>query len=457
MNKYVLLSYKNYLIIFLLCLIFPLLITRYTLVLSLIVVGIGGMLVIRRKSLGYFLFIALFSCIPSQFGGDANISTFNIVNRYCEYFPILLSLLYIPFVKKSGFLRNELSLFFLLVILCIFWYIYTLNEGELIILLKYGLFLSILILFYHSSTRRQEFYLMFDAVALVAGVYMAIEFFLRYNPYQDFINYGSEGIDEFDVAKAFRPNGILCNPLTTSIVFLMELNFLFVRYLEKKKMNYLMLFLTFVFCLLCVSRTAILGAIIITLTSFYLRTKTTKKIPWKLYTSIILGTALVVSVFGIALDYLMLRFSDGGLDVGITSRMSNYTSVFNLLCDHPFGVGSTNLIDIIEKRYAGAGWIPGFKTLDNFFLTYFGEYGLLSIIPFLFFFYWFIYARKRKTNIVSYYQAILLLITFFFVSFSYNWETYNFILASLGGIIGVVIRDLNNKEIDESLSCNSNI
>lgn len=436
---------RNFLVILVICFLFPLLITRYTALLSLAVVCVSCILAITRKELGYFLFIALLSCIPSQFGADADTSVFTTVNRYCEYFPLLLALLYIPKIKKSKFIRQELVFFLLLFILCTLWYVITMKEVEITVLFKYGLFFSVIIIFYKSSISRDDFYKMFDAVALVAGIYMTIEFFWRFAPYEEFINYGEGGIEQFDIASAFRPNGILCNPLTTSIVFLMELIFLFSRYLEKNKMNVSMTILTFLFCLMCVSRTAIAGALLIVLTSFYLKVKTSKNIPWKLYLSIGIGAAVVVSVFGVAIDFLLQRVSDGGgPDVGITFRLSNYVSVFNLVCDHPLGVGASNLIKVIETKYAGPGWISGFVTLDNFFLTSLGEYGLLFFVPVLFFFYWFVYARKKRTNIALYQQSVLIMITFFFASFSYDWESYNFILASLGGIVGVIVRDMEN-------------
>lgn len=436
----------NFLAVLIICLLFPWLITRYTSVFSVAIVGVALILVVMRKSLGYFLFIALLSCIPSQFGADADFSVFTFVNRYCEYFPILLGLLYIPLVKKSKFIRTELIIFFSLFCLCAFWYIITMKDVEITILFKYGLFFSILILFYKSSITREDFYKMYDSVALVAGIYMAIEFFLRIAPYEEFINYGVDGIEQFDIASAFRPNGILGNPLTSTIVFLMELVFLFARYIETNKINIVLTILTFLFCLLCVSRTAIAGAIIIVITSFYMKVKISKKIPWKLYLFVGIGAAAIVSIFGIAIDFLLQRVSDGGgPDVGITFRLSNYISVFNLVCDHPFGVGMSNLIKVVETQYAGPGWIPGFVTLDNFFLTAIGEYGIFSFIPISFYFYWFIYARKRKKNTVTYQLAFLILITFLFVSFSYDWESYNFILAALGGILGVVMRDFDNR------------
>lgn len=443
---------NNFLAILIICLSFPWLITRYTSVFSVAIVGAAFILVLMRKSIGYFLFIALLSCIPSQFGADADSSVFTFVNRYCEYFPILLALLYIPFVKKSKFIRSELIIFIALFCLCTLWYIIAMKNEEITILFKYGLFFSLLILFYKSSITREEFYKMYDSVALVAGIYMAIEFFLRIAPYEEFINYGVDGIEQFDIASAFRPNGILGNPLTSTIVFLMELVFLFVRYLETNKINIILIILTFFFCLLCVSRTAIAGAILIVAVSFFLKVKSSKKIPWKLYLFIGVGVAVVVSVFGIAIDFLLQRVSDGGgPDVGITFRLSNYFSVYNLVCDHPLGVGVSNLIRYIETQYAGPGWIPGFVTLDNFFLTAIGEYGLFSFIPIFFYFYWFIYTRKRKNNTVTYQLSFLIMITFLFVSFSYDWETYNFILAALGGILGVVMRDF-----EKSSTCLTN-
>lgn len=438
---------RNYLVILVICFLFPLLITRYTTLLSLVVVCVSCILAITRKELGYFLFIALLSCIPSQFGADADTSVFTTVNRYCEYFPLLLALLYMPKIKKSKFIRQELVFFLLLFILCTLWYVITMKEVEITVLFKYGLFFSVLIIFYKSSISRDDFYKMFDAVALVAGIYMTIEFFWRFAPYEEFINYGEGGIEQFDIASAFRPNGILCNPLTTSIVFLMELVFLFSRYLEYNKINVPMTIVTFIFCLMCVSRTAIAGALLIVLVSFYLKVKITKSIPWKLYLFIGLGAAIVISIFGVAIDFLLQRVSDGsGPDVGITFRLSNYLSVYRLVCDHPLGVGVSNLIKVIETKYAGQGWIPGFVTLDNFFLTSLGEYGLFCFVPVLFYFYWFIYARKNKRNSAIYQQAVLIMITVFFISFSYDWESYNFILAALGGIIGVIIRDLDKSK-----------
>lgn len=443
-------SNKLHLIVILvICSTFPILVTRYTLLFSIGIVLLSFIMMFFNKRLAVLTFIAMLACIPSQFGEDANMSTFSMINRYCSYVPFLLALFFSPSIYKRTFLKNNVLFFVLYAIVCLIWYFINGDIAEITILLKFGLYLSFIIIFYSSKVTQEEYFRAFDLITIIYGIYYSLEFFLRYTPYESFFHYGLDGIDTFDLFSVFRPHGLLGNPLISSVLFLFELVFIMFRYIKFGKMNKLMLVFTFILCLLTVSRTSIVGAVMIISTGLYFKALTTRKIPWKFITCICVAIVILICFSEIFFGSLINRFSNNdGPDVGITFRLSGFIAVKNLFLDNPLGVGVSPLLKIIEMKYATANWIFGFKTLDNYFLTQIGQYGILAFIPCCCSFNWFIYIWNRrkslKTDCTIYYGMVMILLLLMLISFSHDWEVYNFILATLGSVVGLLIRDFDN-------------
>lgn len=440
-------------VIFVVCSTFPLFITHYTSLFSIVMVLLSFMIMFFNKKLATLLFITILACIPSQFSEEANISTFTMTNMYCSYMPLLMMFFYCPLIQKRNFLKTNVMFFLLYAMICFIWFLINGDISEITILLKFGLLLAFVIIFYSSKITQEEYFRSFDIITIVYGIYYSLEFFFRYTPYESFFLYG---IDYFDLLSAFRPNGLLGNPLISCSLFLLELVFIMFRYIKFGKINKTMLVLTLILCLLTVSRTSIVGAIMIISIGVYFKAFKAKRTLWKFLVCISIGIVIIISLSEIFLITLINRFSDNdGPDVGITFRLSGFIAIGNLFLENPFGVGLSHLLKTIEMKYAPANWIYGFKTLDNYFLTQIGQYGILAFIPCCCSFYWYIYIRNRKksfeTDNAIYYGIVMILSLIMLISFSFDWEIYNFILATLGSVVGLLIRDFDNNYLSKNL------
>lgn len=111
-------------------------------------------------------------------------------------------------------------------------------------------------------------------------------------------------------------------------------------------------------------------------------------------------------------------------------REAAFATVEKLIRDKPFGVGKWQIDNVIATQgYATWGFIVGFGTLDNFFLTQIAAYGYFSIVAFYFYFQYYFYFLKNL-------QALKLLCFLFLIwvsiSFSFDLESYPAVLIIFG-------------------------
>ena len=360
------------------------------------------------------------------------------------YGPILLAL-------YKGFLGETMSLFktyktfiVLYCILCIFWFVINNDSNEISLIPKYILFVSVIFLFCKTDVNRDSFYNAFDATTIIYGVFVLIEFFLRWNPYADFLQYGVDDLNDF--VNVFRPNGLIGNPLISGELFLFEICFICCRYIEKNEISYVLLGVIFLFSLATISKTPILGGMVLLFITFFINSRYTGKLPLGPILIITILIIIIMSVSDVFISFLMERISDRDSDTSTNFRIGTFDITYRLFLDHPFGVGITNLFKLIESQYANNSWIKNFETLDNVFLSQIALYGLGSILPLTLLYKWMIYILRIKNNVckVSKSKYIFILMVLF-VSFTHDWEGYNISLTVIGAYAGLNIRDLSNK------------
>ena len=136
---------------------------------------------------------------------------------------------------------------------------------------------------------------------------------------------------------------------------------------------------------------------------------------------------LVNTFFSELLSDNITRLGNAQNELG--HRLAAFDGVFNVFMDNPLGVGR-ELNHLLDTEYKTNGWIVGFSTLDNFFLTQIGMYCIFSFLYIMLYTYGFFYAFKyRKCNKIVFYCICMLYLCVTFISFSFNWEAYTSILS----------------------------
>ena len=272
---------------------------------------------------------------------------------------------------------------------------------------------------YISSKDRMEInsvYIYFNAIFLCTGVYGILESFCGICPYKYNL--------EFSV---FRASGLLGHPLVLAIITLLYQVFLYVRYIYTKKFNFFLYIFSIIVAMITVSRTvyivyAVLLLYFLFITNFF---KSLKKI-------VTLLTVALLVIYGIIYFFpdlsegIIYRFVNGEA----YHREAAFATVEKLIRDKPFGVGKWQIDNVIATQgYATWGFIVGFGTLDNFFLTQIAAYGYFSIVAFYFYFQYYFHFLKNL-------QALKLLCFIFLIwvsiSFSFDLESYPAVLIIFG-------------------------
>lgn len=295
-----------------------------------------------------------------------------------------------------------------------------------------------------------EFFRLLDVIMICTSAYVILEYFFNYSPYQtvyDSINF---------VDIIFRARGLLGHPLVLSSFILIYQATIYSRKLITNKKYYLLLSLSLVVGLLTASRTTLIVMILEFILFFIIsgHYRDVRKFIWILISSSILVFSMIF-LFQSQINDNLNRVENGNSD----HRLAGYKSVFNLVQDYPFGVGEADLIRVIDiGGYKAKGLIKGFETLDNFYLTQIGSYGLFSIIIFYFYYYFLIRAFKnRKKNMPAFKSILIVYIVWSLLGFSFNMEQYLCISILMYGIISVLLKELeSNKKIEGYNGINNN-
>ena len=125
---------------------------------------------------------------------------------------------------------------------------------------------------------------------------------------------------------------------------------------------------------------------------------------------------------------------------GASHRFAAWKTSYNLFLDNWLGVGHSNIMQQIKNGgYAAQGFSANFTTLDNFFLSQFCAYGLMALLPIVYFFYIPLLAYKKRMWIpLEFKVSIMLFVLIFLTSFSFCWESaplVNLLSFSFFGIL----------------------
>ena len=272
---------------------------------------------------------------------------------------------------------------------------------------------------YISSKDRMEIssvYIYFNAIFLCSGIYGILESFFGICPYKYDLDFA-----------VFRASGLLGHPLVLAIITLLYQVLLYVRYIYAKKFNFLLYIYSLIVAMVTVSRTVYIVYVVLLLyflfiTNFF---KSFKKM-------LALMTVAFLIVYGIMLFFpdlfngIIYRFVNGEA----YHREAAFATVEKLIRDRPFGVGKWQIDNVIATQgYATWGFIIGFGTLDNFFLTQIAAYGYFSIVAFYFYFQYYFHFVK---NIKALKLLCFILLIWISISFSFDLESYPAVLVIYG-------------------------
>jgi hypothetical protein len=444
---------KNDIVLFLLVLsvfyIIPHSFVSSNFIYSILFYGIVVLWLFFVKKEGFsIVFISVIFCIP-QISDDAridllksNISLLYFFNRVIilgMFIGVCMKKVKIPFFNVNLLL---LVLFILIMSIC-----HSIVSGYP----EYMLWLDrILLLFLFASivyVDRMEIVKMLFFIDVIMGitfVYVLLDFFFIYSPYAE--------IYESSYANFYedRAKGLLGHPLILSIAVIFYQILLFSRivvYKEKLIIPWLVcIFLT----LFSVSRTPVLTLgicffLYIINTSF--NTSLFSKIK-RVFSLLGLIAVIIVSgyVFEDYVQSIFYRFST----TEDPHRLAVYDTVLNIVDDYPFGVGENRLLDIAySSKYSEYGLLSFVRTLDNFFATFYGSYGVLFIFPVCFYYYYFYNLFKdknvRKNNIFRT-LIVPLYLNITFLGFIVSFESYTMFLVLIAVFIAVFYKELEKQE-----------
>lgn len=285
-----------------------------------------------------------------------------------------------------------------------------------------------------------------DIVFVVTFLYL-IGQWLGYYPYE---NLREQQLAEIKWVQEYnRLGGLSCNSLCLTIILLFEAVSIWSRFILYGKMNYKLLAMLIVALLLTISKTAIIGFLFMSLYGLYVVLISQRKI--KLFVVLTIALVTIMILLNTFFSELFLdnitRLGNAQNELG--HRFAAFNGVFNVFLDNPFGVGE-ELSYLLDTKYRTLGWIVGFSTLDNFFLTQIGKYGIFSLLYMMLYLYGFFYALKyRKNNKSAFHCVCMLYLCIAFISFSFNWEAYMAILSFICLFSALYIKILQNTNLDK--------
>ena len=380
---------------------------------------------------GYSLVImSLCLCRPVLFYGGFEASAVRGYFLYLNYFyfflPLVLSIILILKRKLIPYI-SALFLSFVYILIGLIYNDQIYHQFYIISCTHLAFFVC-----YHDRIPLKDTFKLFSVLFILTAIYAALEFHFKICPYSE-VYYLSNSYD--NINSVGRAVGLFGNPLILCVVAIIYLAFLYSQNLSFKNVPYLLVLICIYVLLIVVSRTAIISFIGLSIVYFF-SSRIFKTITRTVrFTFFFLVTALLLSVFfGDVIDSLTFR-----LEYSTAShRLSSYQTTINILSDKLFGLGSRDFGQKIIP-YAAAGKEEGINTLDNFFLTQFGFYGILGFIMIYYYLFYFIKSfNYRRTNPVFFRQILLFFTAFCLVGFSFDLEAYFNIDFIIFGLLGLI-------------------
>ncbi len=300
-------------------------------------------------------------------------------------------------------------------------------------------FIYVILLFYNCMFERfslKAFYLLFSALFLFISFYAITDYFFHFTPYN--LLYSIHDLEiQYSVNEVFRARGLMGHPLLLSAQAGLYIGMTLMMYTFMKKHNIYMLamiILALFVSLLTASKTSLLLIAVELLYFAYLSFKTKQTMHMIAMSAIIIIIAIVTyNYWSTQYENFIFRLYHSGTE----HREAAYSSVANLFSDNPFGVGIDNINTEI-KRYATYGLIKDF-TLDNFFLRQIAAYGVLAVIPCMFYYFYLYPAHRFRRIYPALFPALLMFaLLWTFVGVSFNLETFISLKTPFFAIIGFV-------------------
>lgn len=298
-----------------------------------------------------------------------------------------------------------------------FYSLITGNNQEFLSVLYAVIYLSMMhFISSKDNMRTSSVFKYFDVIFICTGIYGILESFCGICPYEYDLNFA-----------VFRASGLLGHPLVLAIVTLLYQVMLYVRYIYTKNFNFLLYFFSILVAMITVSRTvyivyAVLLLYFLIVTKYFVRFK---RIVALIAAAALIGAG-VIYFFPDLYEGIVYRFVNGEA----YHREAAFATVEKLFRDKPFGVGIWQIDNVIATQgYATWGFIVGFGTLDNFFLTQIAAYGYFSIVAFYFYFQYYFHFLK---NLQALKLLCFLFLIWFSISFSFDLESYPAVLIIFG-------------------------
>lgn len=400
------------------------------------------------------LLVAIALCLP--LGMSSTGVVFPEVNRMKNAFQTILML--IPFIsgyyllqRKNIESRQILTLMILMVLLGVFFTISTRDLNEFLrltrgVALTFGFFV---LCYYDKEITIKDVFVCFDLMFVISLYYGISEFFFQNSPYQ----YMTEATLSFNYGRA---RGILGHALFLSGLAIIYQSIIFIRYMITQKFYYVQELLCIIMALIVVSRTTAIVMLVEFLLFFMLNFEK-KKLKFLVFNIIVLSIIgyFVMYFGGDIIRMLLIRFGE----TEESHRLSAYSAALKLFSHNPIGVGYEHIMqEIIRGHYYSYGFSKYFTTLDNFFLTQLAAYGIFASLTVYSYFFFLIKSIKQKIKYPLLYKVMILLyVPFILQSFTFNWDSSNFLCLMLFGLTGYLYRYIKLLKINEITSINNNL
>lgn len=356
---------------------------------------------------------------------------------------IIFWFLYNRFILKKSNKAFDVKIIVCFISLLFISLIYSINNNNYTDLINWiNTFIYFYLFFYIASNEEisiKDFFYLLDVIFILTFVYVIIEVFFFYTPY---ISLYLDEINNQNVYEG-RARGLLGHPLILSSFLILYQSTLYFKLILYKKFHWILFIMTFIFGILTNSRTTILLMSIFVL--YYFIINKIYKNPKKL---LLLITILITGSTGIiyTMESLLLKVLERIHEDSLGHRQAAYGSTYNFFMDHILGVGYDGLTKkIVMGGYAEKGLIKDFGTLDNFFLTQIGAYGIFSLLVFYFYFYIFLKVyRIRKINKNVYHCFLMLFISWFFIGLSFDLNFFLCILLAYSSLFGILMKEYKN-------------
>jgi len=209
-----------------------------------------------------FILIAMALCIPgvSDEGNDFITSPVNA--NFFLFIRAAIVLFYLTYLIKYRKFGPIKSISIAIIVFALFYSAYLADLYELKKWINMLIYVPLFFLIckWDKATLKESF-VFFDLLFISTLIYALLDFFFDICPYTEIYDMSAQA--EYFALNSFRARGLLSNPLMLSMIFLFYQVLLYIRMILFDQKVSVLFILSLFGCMICLSRTAIIGSLIL--------------------------------------------------------------------------------------------------------------------------------------------------------------------------------------------------